>query len=160
MSCRCTCYFLAMLLVLGCQKEDGKTPDKAQPKLDAKQVDEESDRPEDLVENPAETALVLKRATAKSDIRSIMTAVKMHKLKERYYPKTLEALGQSGGGGPYLESLPKDPWGHRYHYENNSGRVRLLSYGRDGKAGGIGENQDIDPFPIPKVNEGGKNAVK
>ncbi len=40
--------------------------------------------------------------------------------------------------GPYLKSVPKDPWGNDYvyRYDGDSGEYELLSYGKDGQPGG------------------------
>jgi len=47
--------------------------------------------------------------------------------------------------GPYLKNADvlKDPWGNPYVYRNTDNTVQILSYGRDGKAGGTGEDADI-----------------
>ena len=43
--------------------------------------------------------------------------------------------------------MPLDPWGHPYIYKSpgevNAESYDLLSYGRDGKPGGIGEDADL-----------------
>ena len=47
---------------------------------------------------------------------------------------------------PYLKkALPNDPWGRPYVYRTPGQRAEfdLFSYGRDGKAGGSGEDADI-----------------
>lgn len=49
--------------------------------------------------------------------------------------------------GPYLENADGilDPWGRRfiYRFPGSTGAFDLLSYGRDGKAGGTSEDSDI-----------------
>jgi general secretion pathway protein G len=48
--------------------------------------------------------------------------------------------------GPYLtKSVPVDPWGNPYIYKapGSHGDYDLLSYGKDGRPGGDGENADI-----------------
>lgn len=48
--------------------------------------------------------------------------------------------------GPYLSKpLPQDPWGHPYQYRQPGqvGDYDLLSWGKDGQAGGSGEAADI-----------------
>ena len=49
--------------------------------------------------------------------------------------------------GPYLyeNRIPKDPWGHEYHYESpgKHGDYDLYSLGTDNAKGGNGENADI-----------------
>ncbi len=48
--------------------------------------------------------------------------------------------------GPYLKkAVPPDPWGRPYVYVSpgTHGDVDIISYGKDGQPGGIGENADI-----------------
>ena len=49
--------------------------------------------------------------------------------------------------GPYLEgAVPPDPWGNPYQYsppESSNQPFTLISFGADGKPGGIGNDQDI-----------------
>lgn len=51
--------------------------------------------------------------------------------------------------GPYIESLPVDPWGNPYHYESTQwggvrGTYRISTLGADGAEGGTGDDADID----------------
>ncbi|MDF1663824.1 MAG: type II secretion system protein GspG [Planctomycetota bacterium] len=152
--------FLILILALGCQEQDSKVPQGSGTKAKAKDKIDENSKLLDPSEE-AKAALKGKRDKAEADIRSIMTALKMHKIEEGFYPKTLKALLSRGQrGGPWLESLENDPWGHDYHYQNSAGRLRLVSYGKDGALGGVGDAEDVDPFPLPKVNSGGKKAVR
>jgi len=43
----------------------------------------------------------------------------------------------------YLQKITLDPWGSKFIYRNNNGKIELLSYGADKKAGGENENRDI-----------------
>lgn len=49
--------------------------------------------------------------------------------------------------GPYLEgAVPPDPWGNLYQYnppESSNQPFTLISFGADGKPGGIGNDEDI-----------------
>jgi general secretion pathway protein G len=48
--------------------------------------------------------------------------------------------------GPYLKKgVPLDPWGHPYVYQvpGSKGDYAVISYGRDGRPGGTGEDADI-----------------
>src|SRR3984893_10308899 len=49
--------------------------------------------------------------------------------------------------GPYLKKdVPHDPWGHPYVYVvpgTHKNDFDLMSYGKDGRPGGTGENADI-----------------
>jgi general secretion pathway protein G len=51
--------------------------------------------------------------------------------------------------GPYLQSIPKDPWGYNYHYKSpgaNHADFDLWTNGADGKPGGEGEGEDADVY--------------
>lgn len=94
---------------------------------------------------------------AKSDIRSIESALNMYKLDNHGYPDSQQGLQAlvnkpSGGNearnwkqGGYLDRLPKDPWGNDYRYLNpgDHGAVDVYSLGADGQQGGSGMNADI-----------------
>jgi len=43
----------------------------------------------------------------------------------------------------YADKITLDPWGSKFIYRNNNGKIELLSYGADKKAGGDNENSDI-----------------
>jgi general secretion pathway protein G len=94
---------------------------------------------------------------AKTDIATLMQALKLYKLDNQRYPTTeqgLQALitkptsGPAANGwkeGGYLEKLPKDPWGNPYQYLSPGlhGEVDIFSFGADGQAGGEGEDADV-----------------
>ena len=103
--------------------------------------------------------------TAKTQIRSLESALDGFKLDNGFYPATdqgLEALikkPETGRipdkwrEGGYLKParIPKDPWGHDYHYfsPGNDGReYEIISYGPDGEQGGEGKNTDIESWKI------------
>lgn len=93
---------------------------------------------------------------AKTDMKSIETALKLYKLDNFNYPTTeqgLEALVSKTSIPPeprnfkrdgYLDRLPKDPWGRDYIYisPGDHGDFDIVTYGRDGVPGG--EDQDAD----------------
>lgn len=93
---------------------------------------------------------------AKTDMKSIETALKLYKLDNFNYPTTeqgLEALVSKTSIAPeprnfkkdgYLDRLPKDPWGRDYIYisPGDHGDFDIITYGRDGVPGG--EDQDAD----------------
>jgi general secretion pathway protein G len=61
-----------------------------------------------------------------------------------------DANGQSYLG---VTKVPKDPWGREYRYDPPSGNrkePRVYSYGKDGKAGGAGEDADIEDAGSPE----------
>jgi general secretion pathway protein G len=94
---------------------------------------------------------------AKTDIATLMQALKLYKLDNQRYPTTeqgLQALttkptsGPSANGwkeGGYVEKLPKDPWGNSYQYLSPGlhGEVDIFSFGADGQASGEGEDADV-----------------
>jgi len=102
-----------------------------------------------------------KTAAAKVEISTIMQALKMYKLDNQRYPTTeqgLQALmakptaGPSANGwkAPYLEKMPKDPWGNPYQFLSPGvkGEVDVFSYGADGQPGGSGDDADIGSWEI------------
>jgi len=96
-----------------------------------------------------------RRSAAISDIKSgLDTAIKMYEMDTGRLPGKLEDLLKDPGvpnwNGPYLDNIkavPKDPWGNSYQYiapgKHNPHGYDLYSYGRDGKPGGEGYDQDI-----------------
>ncbi len=98
-----------------------------------------------------------KRAAAEADIEALGLALDSYALAVGRYPTTDQGLAAlvtrpepvaSGWRGPYLKrGVPKDPWGNDYQYTSpgtvNSTSYDLVSYGRDGQAGGLGDDADI-----------------
>jgi general secretion pathway protein G len=91
---------------------------------------------------------------AKAQINSLEQALDQFRLDVGRYPTTeegLEALNTmpasvEGWSGPYLKkAVPADPWGRPYVYvqPGSNAEIDLMSLGRDGKAGGTGEDADI-----------------
>ncbi len=92
---------------------------------------------------------------ARSDISSLMQALKLYKLDNQRYPSAeqgLEALVRKPTTGTipnnwkvYVEKLPNDPWGRPYQYANPGvqGEIDVFSFGADGQAGGEGTDADI-----------------
>ena len=81
---------------------------------------------------------------ARAQIESLEKALDHYRLDKRRYPTNEEGLAAIG---PYLKkAVPNDPWGRAYVYRvpgQQGGEFELFSYGRDGKAGGSGEDADI-----------------
>jgi general secretion pathway protein G len=80
---------------------------------------------------------------AKAQIESFEKALDQYRLDTRRYPTSEEGLQALG---PYLrKAVPNDPWGRPYVYRTpgSKGEYEILSYGRDGKAGGSGDDGDI-----------------
>ena len=98
-------------------------------------------------------------AAAKAQIELLGLALDQYRLDNGYYPSTaqgLEALRTAPAGdppardwrGPYLKKpVPLDPWGRPYLYtcpsDSSSDGYALVTYGRDGQPGGVGEDADI-----------------
>ena len=99
---------------------------------------------------------------AKSDIASIMQALKLYRLDNQRYPTTDQGLNAlvakpveqpappNWKPGGYLERLPKDPWGHPYQYLNPGlkGEIDVFSFGADGQPGGTGNDADIGSWDL------------
>ncbi|KAF0675837.1 type II secretion system major pseudopilin GspG [Profundibacterium mesophilum] len=99
------------------------------------------------------------RATvARTDIRTIASALELYRLDNRTYPTTaqgLEALAERPTSPPeppnwvsggYLQQVPLDPWGAPYAYRSpgeSGGGFDLVSLGADGAPGGEGSASDI-----------------
>jgi general secretion pathway protein G len=80
---------------------------------------------------------------ARAQIDSLEKALDQYRLEKRRYPTSEEGLDAIR---PYLKkAVPKDPWDRPYVYRTpgRDGEFELLSYGRDGKPGGSGEDADI-----------------
>ena len=91
---------------------------------------------------------------ARAQIDSLEKALDQYRLDLRHYPSAeqgLDALvakpqGEATWSGPYLKkAVPNDPWGRPYVYRipGEKGEFQLFSYGKDGKAGGNGEDADL-----------------
>jgi len=92
---------------------------------------------------------------------SIKEALKMFKLDNGKYPDTdegIEALISNPdpdkypnySGSPYLEKMPKDPWGKPFTYIKTGKDFKIISLGPDRAEGGTGEDADIE---FPKCSE-------
>ncbi|MDD5391051.1 MAG: type II secretion system major pseudopilin GspG [Gallionellaceae bacterium] len=91
---------------------------------------------------------------ARAQIKALEDALDQYRLDVGHYPASQSGLaaldaqpsGESRWQGPYLrKAVPNDPWGHPYQYRapGEHGEYDLWSFGRDGQAGGNGEDADI-----------------
>ena len=91
---------------------------------------------------------------AMAQIDAFGKALDQYRLDTGRYPSSEQGLaalvtppaGEPKWQGPYLKkSVPADPWGNPYAYKSpgEHGDYDLQSFGRDGKAGGSGEDADI-----------------
>ncbi|MCE2971770.1 MAG: type II secretion system major pseudopilin GspG [Burkholderiales bacterium] len=103
-------------------------------------------------------------AAAKTDIATIVQALKLYRLDNGRYPSTeqglraliekptSEPLPLNWKQGGYLErnSVPKDPWGKEYQYLNpgQRGEIDVFSLGADGQAGGEANNADVGSWQL------------
>jgi len=94
---------------------------------------------------------------AKTDLKTIATALRVYRLDNGDYPTTeqgLQALATrptvppeplSYAADGYLPEVPTDPWGKPYIYRSpgTGSAYDLLSYGKDGKEGGEALDADL-----------------
>jgi len=94
---------------------------------------------------------------AAAQIELIASGLDVYRLDIGQFPSTEQGLaalraapdGVKNWDGPYLsKSLPNDPWEKPYLYKRpgKSGPYALYTLGRDGAAGGEGEDQDQGQF--------------
>lgn len=93
--------------------------------------------------------------SAKVQVKNLESALELYFLDSGRYPTSEEGLaalsarpaGSPVWNGPYLKNAGdlKDPWGNLYQYQAPEGAAPLavISFGRDGKKGGEGEDRDI-----------------
>jgi len=91
---------------------------------------------------------------ARAQIDGLAKALDQFRIDTGRYPSTEQGLAsltlkpasEARWAGPYLaKTIPKDPWGNEYRYvaPGEHGDYDLLSYGRDGRPGGDGEDADL-----------------
>jgi len=91
---------------------------------------------------------------AKAQIDALQKSLDQYRIDLGHYPSTeqgLQALvvkpaDEPRWAGPYLsKAVPKDPWHNEYQYRapGEHGEYDLLSFGRDGRPGGEGEDADL-----------------
>jgi general secretion pathway protein G len=94
------------------------------------------------------------RTAALDQIDSLRKAIDAYWLDTGHFPPTEHGLSaltvkpdsEPKWNGPYLQQrVPADPWGNPYVYRTpGTGRdYDLFSFGKDGKAGGEGEDADL-----------------
>ena len=91
---------------------------------------------------------------AKAQIDAFEKALDQYRLDTGHFPSSAQGLNvlvekpdnEVRWNGPYLKkAVPADPWGRAYVYAlpGKHGEYDLLSWGRDGIAGGSAEDADI-----------------
>lgn len=108
-----------------------------------------------IVPNVLDRADEARVTAARTDVNNLMQALKLYKLDNLRYPTAqqgLKALVAKPTEGPippnwkpYVEKLPKDPWGQDYQYANPGvkGEIDVFSLGGDGQPGGEGKDADV-----------------
>lgn len=107
-----------------------------------------------------------KPVVARANIATFRKALELFASDVGSYPSPNQGLqairtnpGETKWRGPYVRSdLPPDPWGRAYIYRiGERGVPEIVSLGRDGRAGGRGEDGDISSLnldaPRPPVFE-------
>ena len=101
-----------------------------------------------------------RQAAAKHDIATIMQSLKLYRLDNGRYPTNdqgLQALVSKPTSAPapsnwkpYLDKVPKDPWGNTYQYLSPGvhGEVDVFSLGADNQPGGTGADLDIGSWQL------------
>jgi len=96
---------------------------------------------------------------ARTDLRSIETALNLYRLDNFRYPSTaegLEALVRNPGEASapnwkqQLPRIPVDPWDQPYQYASpgQRGDFDVFTYGADRQEGGEGINADIGNWDL------------
>ena len=104
--------------------------------------------------------------SARAQIENLGLALDAYRLDNHDYPTTSQGLSAlmlrptadpapPNWRGPYLRrAIPNDPWGRPYIYrmpgDSFPTGFDLLSYGKDGKPGGTGEDQDVTSWGTSK----------
>ncbi len=95
------------------------------------------------------------RGTAKAQIEAFGRALDAYRLDTGRYPTTAQGLAalvtrpadEPKWNGPYLQKAPPpDPWGQAYVYRQpgtGEAEFDLMAFGKDGRAGGEGEDADL-----------------
>ncbi len=92
--------------------------------------------------------------TAQGQMKSLADALNQYRLDTGNYPDetlglnalTTRPANATNWQGPYLKTLPPDPWGNPYIFKNPGtapNDAEIISLGRDGKAGGENTYADI-----------------
>ncbi|WP_422982530.1 type II secretion system major pseudopilin GspG [Undibacterium sp. Ji50W] len=93
-------------------------------------------------------------AVAKAQITAFEKALDTYRIDVGRFPTTEEGMtallenpaSNPKWNGPYLKkAIPLDPWGRPYHYQSpaKDKDFDISSYGKDGQAGGTGDDADI-----------------
>ena len=103
-----------------------------------------------------------RRIKASQDIQSLKNALKLYRLDNFRYPSQAEGLqalvvkpdSARNWKGPYVESLPSDPWDgdYRYRIPGRDGQpIDVYTLGADGREGGEGPDLDIGTWNLDSL---------
>ncbi|MGD0016557.1 MAG: type II secretion system major pseudopilin GspG [Verrucomicrobiia bacterium] len=99
-----------------------------------------------------------RKTATKAQISNFETALDAFEVDNGYYPKGKDGLQDlvvqprdaTNWKGPYLKSIPLDPWQHPYIYDcpgrHNESTYDIMSMGPDGRVGG---DDDITNWEQP-----------
>lgn len=99
----------------------------------------------DVLEMRAAPESMWNTGRARGDVMRMGKACEAFSRGTGALPESLaELLGEDARGKPWLagEDVPVDPWGRAYRYTVHDGSFELVSLGKDGQAGGEGEDAD------------------
>ena len=97
---------------------------------------------------------------AKQDVATLMQALRLYRLDNGRYPTNEQGLAAlvekptreplPANWKPYLDKLPKDPWGKLYHYLHPGvrGEIDVFSLGADAQPGGSGADADVGSWDL------------
>ncbi|HEY1789267.1 MAG TPA: type II secretion system protein GspG [Verrucomicrobiae bacterium] len=87
----------------------------------------------------------------RQELESISNAIAMYGQEFGTAPASLEQLATNGNGGSFWASYGRDCWGNPLVFYWNGTNSVVMSYGRDGMPGGVGEDCDLTTqSPSPK----------
>jgi len=79
----------------------------------------------------------------KGSMRAVLQGLKLYYTRHGKYPDTGQGLAALKSEN-MLESEPNDAWGNPFVYLNEGGKPTLISYGKDGAAGGDSYDADLN----------------
>lgn len=94
---------------------------------------------------------------ARAQIDALEKSLDQFRLDTGHYPGTEQGLNalvdrppnEPKWAGPYLKkAIPLDPWGNAFTYRRpgQKGEYDLISFGKDGRPGGTGDDADLTNF--------------
>ena len=80
------------------------------------------------------------------DMKTIYNTAKIIYATSGSWPESIDEMvdrtDDDGNDLEGLDEMPKDPWGGEYEYKRIDGKLVITCLGRDGRAGGEGDDQD------------------